>query len=88
MACTSCWPLQVSIYSSGSREAQALLFGNTEVGDLRKYLSCYFDTTTGGKRQAESYEQIVLSLGKALRSPLGGLWLIRTDWRSYWRGMP
>lgn len=44
------WPVaveQVYIYSSGSREAQRLIFGNSNYGDLRKYLSGYFDTTTG-----------------------------------------
>lgn len=39
--------LQVYIYSSGSREAQRLLFANTLYGDLRKYLSGFFDTTVG-----------------------------------------
>lgn len=38
---------QVYIYSSGSRLAQRLLFGNTSYGDLRKYLSGYFDTAVG-----------------------------------------
>ncbi|KAL5205056.1 hypothetical protein ABZP36_009927 [Zizania latifolia] len=38
---------KVYIYSSGSREAQRLLFGNTTYGDLRKYLYGFFDTTTG-----------------------------------------
>mmetsp|Transcript_6075 Transcript_6075/g.7670 ORF Transcript_6075/g.7670 Transcript_6075/m.7670 type:complete len:487 (-) Transcript_6075:228-1688(-) len=55
--------LKVAIYSSGSREAQQLLFGHTNAGDLRSYLSCYFDTTVGHKRQAESYKEITLSLG-------------------------
>jgi methylthioribulose 1-phosphate dehydratase/enolase-phosphatase E1 len=36
------------IYSSGSREAQRLIFGNTEAhGDLRRYLSAFFDTSVG-----------------------------------------
>jgi methylthioribulose 1-phosphate dehydratase/enolase-phosphatase E1 len=35
------------IYSSGSREAQRLIFGNTKYGDLRQYLSGFFDTTIG-----------------------------------------
>lgn len=56
--------LQLAIYSSGSREAQRLLFANTEVGDLRNHLCCFFDTTVGGKREAKSYAQIVLSLGE------------------------
>ncbi|KAF5960223.1 hypothetical protein HYC85_001432 [Camellia sinensis] len=36
--------LQVYIYSSGSRLAQRLIFGNTNYGDLRKYLCGFFDT--------------------------------------------
>ncbi|KAL3680468.1 hypothetical protein R1sor_023424 [Riccia sorocarpa] len=51
------------IYSSGSREAQRLLFGNTKHGDLRRYLCGYFDTTTGPKREARSYAEICLSVG-------------------------
>eukprot|EP00640_Fibrocapsa_japonica_P000906 CAMPEP_0113937018 /NCGR_PEP_ID=MMETSP1339-20121228/3728_1 /TAXON_ID=94617 /ORGANISM="Fibrocapsa japonica" /LENGTH=668 /DNA_ID=CAMNT_0000939625 /DNA_START=91 /DNA_END=2097 /DNA_ORIENTATION=+ /assembly_acc=CAM_ASM_000762 len=55
--------VRVAIYSSGSRQAQQLLFGHTNAGDLRDHLSCYFDTTIGHKRQAESYKEIALSLG-------------------------
>lgn len=39
--------IQVYIYSSGSREAQRLLFGHSEYGDLRKYFCGFFDTTIG-----------------------------------------
>lgn len=39
--------LQVYIYSSGSRLAQRLIFGKTNYGDLRKYLSGFFDTAVG-----------------------------------------
>lgn len=53
----------IAIYSSGSRLAQRLLFQYSNKGDLRNYLSCYFDTTSGHKREAESYRQILLSLG-------------------------
>lgn len=38
---------QVYIYSSGSREAQRLIFGNTTYGDLRPYLCGFFDTMIG-----------------------------------------
>ncbi|OAY64042.1 probable bifunctional methylthioribulose-1-phosphate dehydratase/enolase-phosphatase E1 [Ananas comosus] len=55
--------VKVYLYSSGSREAQRLLFGNTAYGDLRKYLCGYFDTTTGNKREARSYFEISQSLG-------------------------
>lgn len=54
---------KVYIYSSGSRLAQRLLFGNTNHGDLRKYLCGYFDTTVGGKKETKSYTEIFESLG-------------------------
>lgn len=42
-----CVHAQVYVYSSGSREAQRLIFGYSNLGDLRRYISAYFDTTTG-----------------------------------------
>eukprot|EP00026_Physarum_polycephalum_P015737 Phypoly_transcript_16489.p1 GENE.Phypoly_transcript_16489~~Phypoly_transcript_16489.p1 ORF type:complete len:256 (+),score=37.89 Phypoly_transcript_16489:90-857(+) len=53
----------VYIYSSGSIEAQKLLFGFTESGDLIKYLKGHFDTTTGPKIEASSYTSIASSIG-------------------------
>ncbi|KAI4390136.1 hypothetical protein MLD38_002279 [Melastoma candidum] len=53
----------VYIYSSGSRLAQRLLFGNTNHGDLRKHLSGYFDTAVGNKKETCSYVEIFESLG-------------------------
>ena len=50
---------RVYIYSSGSVEAQRLLFGHTRYGDLTPLLSGYFDTTIGAKRESESYSRIV-----------------------------
>ena len=55
--------VKVYIYSSGSRKAQRDLFGHTTVGDLRPYLQGFFDTTSGSKVEAGSYENIALSLG-------------------------
>ncbi|CAM8888155.1 unnamed protein product [Rhodiola kirilowii] len=55
--------IKVYIYSSGSRLAQRLLFGNTAYGDLRKYISGYFDTKVGHKRESQSYVEIYESLG-------------------------
>ncbi len=55
--------VKVYIYSSGSRKAQRDLFGHTTVGDLKPYLSGYFDTTSGSKVDEASYENIALSLG-------------------------
>ena len=48
----------MAIYSSGSVLAQKLLFENTNHGDLTKYISNYFDTTTGAKKEAGSYKKI------------------------------
>ncbi|TKY66509.1 bifunctional methylthioribulose-1-phosphate dehydratase/enolase-phosphatase E1 1 [Spatholobus suberectus] len=53
----------VYVYSSGSRLAQRLIFGHTKHGDLRKYLSGFFDTTVESKRETHSYVEISESLG-------------------------
>ncbi|XP_043701902.1 probable bifunctional methylthioribulose-1-phosphate dehydratase/enolase-phosphatase E1 1 isoform X2 [Telopea speciosissima] len=55
--------IKVYIYSSGSREAQRLLFGNSNYGDLRKFLCGFFDTTVGNKKETRSYFEISQSLG-------------------------
>ncbi|OIW05276.1 hypothetical protein TanjilG_03665 [Lupinus angustifolius] len=55
--------IKVYIYSSGSRLAQRLIFGKTNYGDLRKYLSGFFDTTVGNKKETHSYVNISESLG-------------------------
>ncbi|KAL2925978.1 putative bifunctional methylthioribulose-1-phosphate dehydratase/enolase-phosphatase E1 1 [Bienertia sinuspersici] len=55
--------IKVYIYSSGSRLAQRLIFGNTKYGDLRKYLSGFFDTAIGNKRETRSYAEISQSVG-------------------------
>ncbi len=52
----------IAIYSSGSVLAQKLLFENTNHGDLTKYISAYFDTTTGAKKEKESYKIIAGSI--------------------------
>jgi enolase-phosphatase E1 len=54
--------IMVCIYSSGSIEAQKLIFAHSEAGDLTGYLSGYFDTTTGPKREARSYAAIATAL--------------------------
>jgi enolase-phosphatase E1 len=53
----------IAIYSSGSVLAQKLLFGFTNVGDLNPFISRYFDTAVGGKRETESYQKIAEELG-------------------------
>jgi len=46
------------VYSSGSIQAQKLIFGCSEAGDLSPLFSGYFDTTSGPKRDAQSYQRI------------------------------
>jgi methylthioribulose 1-phosphate dehydratase/enolase-phosphatase E1 len=55
--------IQVYIYSSGSIEAQKLLFGHSTKGDLREYFAGHFDTTSGSKKEAQSYLTIAKSIG-------------------------
>jgi enolase-phosphatase E1 len=55
----------IHVYSSGSVPAQKLLFGHTTDGDLSPLVSGWFDTHTGGKREAESYRRILAELGCA-----------------------
>lgn len=56
-------PTRVSIYSSGSKRAQQLIFGNSTAGNLCPYISNYFDTSVGHKTNFESYQEILLTLG-------------------------
>ena len=51
------------VYSSGSVEAQQLIFGHTDYGDLTPLFSGYFDTRVGGKREAASYRSILDQIG-------------------------
>jgi len=64
--------IEVAIYSSGSVLAQRLLFAhtNTSAGDLRPLISAWFDTTTGGKKEAASYARIASELGLEPRQVL------------------
>lgn len=55
--------LKLYVYSSGSVEAQKLIFGHTEYGDLTPLFSGYFDTRIGAKREAESYRAILEQTG-------------------------
>jgi enolase-phosphatase E1 len=55
--------ISLYVYSSGSILAQKLLFGHTDSGDLRPLFSGYFDTTIGGKKEADSYRKIAEEIG-------------------------
>lgn len=56
---------RVAIFSSGSREAQRLIFKYTQQGDLTCFLSAYFDpkSAQASKQEAKAYAEIALSLG-------------------------
>ncbi len=52
----------IAIFSSGSILAQKLIFKYSGFGDLSGFISAYFDTTVGGKKEAESYVKIAAAL--------------------------
>ncbi|MHB8535174.1 MAG: acireductone synthase [Sulfuricaulis sp.] len=55
--------LALYVFSSGSVQAQKLLFAHTEYGDLTPLFSGYFDTNIGNKREAGSYRHIADAIG-------------------------
>jgi enolase-phosphatase E1 len=55
--------LDIRIYSSGSIQAQKLFFGHTVAGNLLPLVSGHYDTTTGPKKEAASYQQIARDMG-------------------------
>lgn len=68
--------LALAVYSSGSEEAQRLLFGHAAEGDLTPLFAGFFDTRIGGKREAASYAAIARALG---RQPAAILFLSDTE---------
>ncbi len=50
--------INLYLYSSGSVQAQQLLFGHSIEGDLTPLFSGYFDTGVGAKQQVTSYQTI------------------------------
>ena len=66
-ACLKQWHdqgLPLYVYSSGSIYAQKLFFGFSQDGDLLPLFSGHFDTLVGGKREAQSYLNILADLQK------------------------
>jgi enolase-phosphatase E1 len=60
--------LRLYVYSSGSIEAQRVLFAHSDQGDLSALFSGNFDTTTGPKRESRSYAAIAAAIGEAPRA--------------------
>lgn len=53
----------LGVYSSGSVQAQKLIYKYSCFGDMTDLLSFYFDTAVGHKREAQSYKNIIKELG-------------------------
>lgn len=51
------------VFSSGSVQAQRLLFGYSDVGDLTPLFSGFYDTRIGAKRDASAYTAIAADIG-------------------------
>jgi enolase-phosphatase E1 len=50
--------IRLYVFSSGSVQAQKLIYGYSDFGDLTPLFSGYFDTTIGAKREPGSYQAI------------------------------
>ena len=65
-ACLRAWHtagIGLAVYSSGSEDAQRMLFGHSVAGDLTPLFRGFFDTRIGPKREAASYARIARELG-------------------------
>ncbi len=54
--------LSLSVYSSGSIQAQKLLYRHTKEGNLEHLFDHWFDTHTGNKKEADSYRNITAEI--------------------------
>lgn len=57
--------IRLYVFSSGSVNAQKLLFSHSEFGDLTPLFSGYFDTRTGAKQESSSYTEIIRQIGES-----------------------
>lgn len=55
--------LALYVFSSGSVQAQQLLFAHTEFGDLTPLFTDYYDTRVGPKQEPGSYRDIAARIG-------------------------
>jgi enolase-phosphatase E1 len=54
--------LRLYVYSSGSVDAQKLIFGHSVAGDLAGLFSGFFDTRIGPKREPDSYARLAIGI--------------------------
>lgn len=71
--------LQIFIYSSGSVEAQKLMFEHNEAGDLSPMICGYYDTKIGPKTESQSYFKILDSIKNATNNLQSNQVLFITD---------
>ena len=64
--------LTLSVYSSGSIQAQKLLYMHSPAGDLEKLFSHWFDTHIGPKKSTESY----IRIAEQLHSSPNKIWFV------------
>ncbi|MCH1925867.1 acireductone synthase [Shewanella sp. C32] len=57
-------------FSSASVEAQKLLFGHSDGGDLTELFNGHFDTRTGGKLDKQAYSNIINTISMAPKQVL------------------
>jgi enolase-phosphatase E1 len=57
--------ISLYVFSSGSVQAQRLLFGHSDAGDLTSLFSGFYDTRIGAKRDASAYSAIAADIGLA-----------------------
>ena len=62
----------LSVYSSGSIQAQQLLYRHSPAGNLENLFSHWFDTRTGPKKSTESYTTIA----KHLHTSPNNIWFV------------
>jgi enolase-phosphatase E1 len=62
--------LKLYVFSSGSVQAQKLLFAHTAYGDLTPLFDGFFDTTVGAKKDPQAYRRIAAAVGLAPREML------------------
>ncbi len=56
--------IKLYVFSSGSVQAQKLLFGFSDRGDLTPLFAGYFDTTIGAKKDPAAYRKIADAIGE------------------------
>lgn len=54
---------KIYIYSSGSVQAQKLLFAQSVAGDMLPHIDGHFDTEVGAKQESASYVKIAEEVG-------------------------